>query len=142
MDQSDLRLLQLGPNSTHDMAWDKLHAGLRKRVPSLKPGDRVGGNSIFRHDTVRAMVNVHLYFAKAFVCTLVMQSAQNGTVRISVMAVLLSRRLKRKVTMVDRRRVGARCRRSSSGFLRHLTRRSLALDLISPSPAGRVCLEK
>ena len=51
----------------HDMAWDTLHAGLRKRVPSLKPGDRVGGNSIFAdaHDTARAMVNVHLYFAKA-----------------------------------------------------------------------------
>jgi hypothetical protein len=59
----------------HDMAWDTLHAGLRKRVPSLKPGDRVRGNSIFRHDTARAMVNVHLYFAKAFGCTLVMEDA-------------------------------------------------------------------
>jgi hypothetical protein len=59
----------------HDMAWETLHAELRKRVPSLKPGDRVRGNSIFLHDTARAMLNVHLYFVKAFGCTLVMEKA-------------------------------------------------------------------
>ena len=59
----------------HDMAWETLHAELRKRVPSLKPGNRVRGNSIFQHDTARAMLNVHLYFAKAFGCTLVMEKA-------------------------------------------------------------------
>jgi hypothetical protein len=59
----------------HDMAWETLHAELRKRVPSLKPGVRVLGNSVFRHDTARAMLNVHLYFAKAFGCTLVVEKA-------------------------------------------------------------------
>jgi hypothetical protein len=55
----------------HDMAWETLHAELRERVPSLKPGDGVRGNSI----TARAMLNVHLYFAKEFGCALVMEKA-------------------------------------------------------------------
>ena len=59
----------------HDEAWETLHAYLRRRVPSLKPGDRVCGNSVFPHDTAKAMLNVHLYFAKAFGCTLVMENA-------------------------------------------------------------------
>jgi hypothetical protein len=59
----------------HDLAWTSLHTELRQRVPSLKPGDRVRGNKIFPHDTARAMLNVHLYFAKAFGCTLVMENA-------------------------------------------------------------------
>jgi hypothetical protein len=60
----------------HDRAWETLHAELRKRVPSLKPGDRVRGTSVFRHDTARAMLNVHLYFVKAFGCTLVVKNAR------------------------------------------------------------------
>jgi hypothetical protein len=59
----------------HDVAWASLHAELRKRVPSLKPGDQVRGNRVFRHDTAKAMLNVHLYFAKAFGCTLVKENA-------------------------------------------------------------------
>jgi hypothetical protein len=59
----------------HDVAWETLHAELRKRAPGLKPGDRVRGNKIFRHDTARALLNVHLYFAKAFGCMLVMEKA-------------------------------------------------------------------
>jgi hypothetical protein len=59
----------------HDVAWETLHAELRKRVPSLKPGDRMRGNSVFQHDTARAMLNVHLYFAKAFGCILVTGNA-------------------------------------------------------------------
>jgi hypothetical protein len=59
----------------HDKAWETLHVELQKRVPSLKPGDRVRGNKFFQQDTAKAMLNVHLYFAKAFGCTLVMEDA-------------------------------------------------------------------
>ena len=59
----------------HDKAWASLHAELRKRAPNLKPGDRVRGNRVFRHDTAKEMLNVHLYFAKAFGCTLAVENA-------------------------------------------------------------------
>ena len=59
----------------HDMAWASLHAELRKRAPSLTPGDRVRGNRVFRHDATKEMLNVHLYFVKASGCTLVAENA-------------------------------------------------------------------
>jgi hypothetical protein len=59
----------------HDKAWALLHMELRKRAPSLKPGDRVCGNRVFRHDTAKEMLNVHLFFVKAFGCTLVAENA-------------------------------------------------------------------
>ena len=59
----------------HDQAWETLHAELRKRVCSLKPEDRVRGNSVYHTADAEAMLHVHLYFAKAFGCTLVAEKA-------------------------------------------------------------------
>jgi hypothetical protein len=59
----------------HDFAWENLHAELRRRVPGLKPGDVVRASKVFPYDTTRDMLNVHLYFAKAFGCTIAMEKA-------------------------------------------------------------------
>lgn len=58
-----------------DLAWDDFHAELRDRLPRLKEGDAVRANKIFPYDTARAMLGVHLYFAKAMGCTAVMEKA-------------------------------------------------------------------
>lgn len=59
----------------HDLAWEHLHAKLRKRLPALKPGDAASAGEIFPQDTASAMLNVHLYFVKAMGCTIVMDKA-------------------------------------------------------------------
>jgi hypothetical protein len=59
----------------HDMAWERLHSGLRARFSTLKPGCVVRANKIFSRDTARAMLEVHLYFAKAMGCTIAMENA-------------------------------------------------------------------
>lgn len=52
----------------HDRAWEKLSAALRTRTPAIAPGSIVRTNRIFRYDTAREMLNVHLYFVKLFGC--------------------------------------------------------------------------
>jgi hypothetical protein len=52
----------------HDLAWEKLSAGLRTWTPALGPGTIVWPKRIFGADRAREMLNVHLYFAKLFGC--------------------------------------------------------------------------
>lgn len=52
----------------HDRAWERLSEAMRTRTPPLEPGDVVRTNRIFRYDTAREMLNVHLYFVKLFGC--------------------------------------------------------------------------
>jgi hypothetical protein len=52
----------------HDLAWEKLSAGLRTWNPALGAGTIVWSNHIFGADRVREMLNVHLYFVKLFGC--------------------------------------------------------------------------
>ena len=52
----------------HDRAWEKLSTALRTRTPELQPESVVRTNRIFRCDTAREMLNVHLYFVKVFGC--------------------------------------------------------------------------
>ena len=54
----------------HDLAWEKLSEALRFRVPEIRPGTSVRVNRIFRYDTARELLNVHLYFVKIFGCYL------------------------------------------------------------------------
>lgn len=55
----------------HDYDWDRLSEALRLRSPSIAAGQFVRINSVFPHDTRRAMRHVHLYFVKLFGCKLV-----------------------------------------------------------------------
>ena len=53
----------------HDRAWEKLSEALRDRSTSTGAGKcRASRRSVFRYDTARAMLNVHLYFVKLFGC--------------------------------------------------------------------------
>ena len=52
----------------HDLAWEKLSAGLRAWTPTLRPESIVWPKRIFGADRVREMLNVHLYFVKLFGC--------------------------------------------------------------------------
>ncbi len=51
---------------SHDRAWECLSTELRKRIPNLAPESYVRVNRIFRVDTSRQMLNVHLFFIKQF----------------------------------------------------------------------------
>lgn len=55
----------------HDLAWERLQAELRKRLPTLNPGDLVNAEEIFADDPARALLGVHLYFLKEMGCTIV-----------------------------------------------------------------------
>lgn len=55
----------------HDKAWETLSAALRQRCPTLHEGGHVRVNKIFRYDTRRHMLAVHLYFVKLFLGTIV-----------------------------------------------------------------------
>lgn len=50
----------------HDRAWEALSAALRSLRPSLVPGACVWADRIFREDTARRMLDVHLFFIKQF----------------------------------------------------------------------------
>jgi hypothetical protein len=52
----------------HDRAWEVLSAALRAHKQTLAPGLYVRANRIFRHDTRRQMLNMHLFFVKQFGC--------------------------------------------------------------------------
>ena len=50
----------------HDRAWEVLSAELRRCISKLTPGAYVRTNRIFRKDTARHMLSVHLFFIKQF----------------------------------------------------------------------------
>ena len=52
----------------HDLAWEKLSAGLRTWTPALGPGSIIWPKRIFGDDRAQEMLNVHLYFVKLFGC--------------------------------------------------------------------------
>lgn len=52
----------------YDWAWEGLSEALRTWTPAIAPGRFVRTNRIFRDDTAREMLNVHLYFVKLFGC--------------------------------------------------------------------------
>jgi hypothetical protein len=58
----------------HDRAWARMSEWLRVRHPMVRAGDVVRANRIFRFDTHRRMLHVHLFFAKLFGC-LIQESA-------------------------------------------------------------------
>lgn len=58
----------------HDYAWEAMSNALRHRKPALKTGDFVRANGIFRYDTVRALLNMHLFFVKWLGCQIVESS--------------------------------------------------------------------
>lgn len=53
----------------YDTAWECLSRQLRNR-PGLKLGKVVRANRIFQYDSRRSLLDVHLYFVKAFGCAL------------------------------------------------------------------------
>ncbi|MFO0389463.1 MAG: hypothetical protein ACK502_07080 [Alphaproteobacteria bacterium] len=55
----------------YDNAWENLSGALRKLNPAIESGRVVRANRIFRHDTAREMLNVHLHFVKWFGCRIV-----------------------------------------------------------------------
>lgn len=55
----------------HDQAWEMLSSALRLRRPLLKPGDIVRANRVFRYETSRQLLNVHLFFVKWLGCQIV-----------------------------------------------------------------------
>lgn len=52
----------------HDNAWTQVSRALRARVPSMKAGQIFRANTVFRDDTSKQMLGVHLYFVKLFGC--------------------------------------------------------------------------
>jgi hypothetical protein len=54
----------------HDRAWERMSDWLRGRHPPLNVGGFARGNRIFRYDTRKEMLNVHLFFLKLFGCML------------------------------------------------------------------------
>ena len=52
----------------HDQAWTDMSEWLEQRHDALEPGTVIRTNRIFRHDTKRKMLAVHLFFIKLFGC--------------------------------------------------------------------------
>jgi hypothetical protein len=59
----------------YDRAWEKLSHVLRQQH-GLRPGFRIRGDHIFRSDTRRGMLAIHLYFVKLFGCHIVSTAAK------------------------------------------------------------------
>lgn len=66
----------------HDKAWEQMSDQVRSR--RLTIGHWVRANRIFRHDTRRQMIYVHLYFLKLFGCMLCEAKANGHDVPIDV----------------------------------------------------------
>jgi hypothetical protein len=81
------RMLCCACNSTrtqpHDEAWSTMSRGLQSWTPALAPGAVVQADHIFAVDTARAMLNVHLYFVKAFGCLVVKAGASAAMIDLS-----------------------------------------------------------
>jgi hypothetical protein len=67
---------------SHDRAWETMSDRLRSR--RLAVGQLVRCNSIFRHDTKREMLNVHLFFLKLSGCMLAEAKANGHDVPIDM----------------------------------------------------------
>jgi hypothetical protein len=67
----------------HDRAWEHMSDQLRSR--SLVIGRWVRANRIFRHDTRRKMIDVHLFFLKLFGCMLCEAKANGHDVPKAIM---------------------------------------------------------
>lgn len=52
----------------HDRAWEELSSELRSRISSPHGGRFIRANRIFKYDTRKHLLNVHLYFVKNFGC--------------------------------------------------------------------------
>ena len=59
----------------HDLSWERMSCRLRAR--RLKVGQWVRANRVFRSNTRRQMVNVHLFFLKLFGC-MICEAKANG----------------------------------------------------------------
>ena len=66
----------------HDRAWEHMSDQLRSR--RLVIGRWVRANRVFRHDTRRQMINVHLFFLKLFGCMLCEAKASGHDVPIDI----------------------------------------------------------
>jgi len=66
----------------HDRAWEHMSDQLRNR--RLVIGRWVRANRIFRNDTRRQMINVHLFFLKLFGCMLCEAKANGHDVPIDI----------------------------------------------------------
>jgi hypothetical protein len=66
----------------HDRAWEYMSDQLRSR--RLVIGRWVRANRIFRHDTRRRMIDVHLFFLKLFGCMLCEAKANGHDVPIDI----------------------------------------------------------
>jgi len=66
----------------HDRAWEEMSERLRNRP--LVIGRWMRANRIFRHDTRRQMINVHLFFLKLFGCMLCEAKANGHDVPIDI----------------------------------------------------------
>lgn len=55
----------------YDLAWQKLSEFVSSRQPRIKIGDRLRLKRIFPGSVKSSMLNVHLYFVKAFGCKIV-----------------------------------------------------------------------
>ena len=53
-----------------DDAWMMLSRELRKRLPTLRDGQKLRGNAVFPYDTRRELLAVHLFFVKVLGCHL------------------------------------------------------------------------
>ena len=82
------RMLCQPCNSTrtqpHDEAWTIMSAGLRSWTPRLRSGAIVRANRLFPQGAARAMLNVHLYFAKLFGCLVVEAADPSLQIDLSV----------------------------------------------------------
>ena len=59
----------------YDDAWTLLSRALLRRVPTMAAGQRFRANRVFRYNTRRQMLNVHLYFIKLFGCMIASSKA-------------------------------------------------------------------
>jgi hypothetical protein len=50
----------------HDKAWQALSEALRARLPTVEGSGSFRATTVFRYDTTRQMLNVHLFFLKLF----------------------------------------------------------------------------
>jgi hypothetical protein len=71
-----------GRTQPHDRAWEHMSDQLRSR--RLVIGQSVRANGLFRHDTRRQMINVHLFFLKLFGCMLCEAKASGYDVPIDI----------------------------------------------------------
>lgn len=60
----------------HDRAWETFSDALRSRTPPVAIGQFVRCNGVFRSDTSKWMLRLHLYFVKLFGCQIAEENIQ------------------------------------------------------------------